>query len=84
VKTELQLPFLLAKGDEFMSYTHMMKQAKSPEPAPGKPDKIETTMSEFKSGDLHSGSDNGPKVTNRKQAIAIALSQQRKANAGKI
>lgn len=52
----------------------------SPTPAPGAPDKIEKTMHEFKHGDLHSGSKKGPKVTNRKQAIAIALSQQRKAN----
>lgn len=29
---------------------------------------------EFKAGTLHSGSKNGPKVTSRKQAIAIALS----------
>lgn len=52
----------------------------SPTPAPGAPDKIEKTMHEFKHGDLHSGSKKGPKVTSRKQAIAIALSQQRKAN----
>jgi hypothetical protein len=41
--------------------------------------KIEKTMHEFKHGTLHSGSDKGPLVTNRKQAIAIAMSQQRKA-----
>jgi hypothetical protein len=29
---------------------------------------------EFKAGQLHSGSKKGPLVTNRKQAIAIALS----------
>jgi len=29
---------------------------------------------EFKAGTLHSGSKKGPLVTNRKQAIAIALS----------
>jgi hypothetical protein len=34
-------------------------------------------MHEFKHGELHSGSSNGPKVTNRKQAIAIGLSEQR-------
>lgn len=43
-----------------------------------KEDKIEKTMHEFKEGDLHSGSKKGPKVTNPKQAIAIALSQARK------
>ena len=55
----------------------------SPKPAPGAEDKIEKTMHEYKEGTLHSTSKKGPKVTNRKQAIAIALSQQRKANAGK-
>lgn len=37
--------------------------------------KVKKTMGEFKAGTLHSGSKNGPKVTNRKQAIAIALNQ---------
>ena len=42
-------------------------------------DKEETTLHEFKEGDLHSGSKKGPVVTDRKQAIAIALNQARKA-----
>jgi hypothetical protein len=42
-------------------------------------DKVETVMKEYKRGTLHSGS--GPKVTNRKQAIAIGLSEARKAGA---
>jgi hypothetical protein len=33
----------------------------------------------FKSGNLHSGSKKGPQVTNRKQAIAIFMSEKRKA-----
>ena len=41
--------------------------------------KIERTMHEFKTGTLHSGSKSGPKVKGRKQAIAIALNQARKA-----
>lgn len=41
--------------------------------------KIEKTMHEFKEGELHSGSKHGPEVMNRRQAIAIALSQARKA-----
>lgn len=32
-------------------------------------------MREFKTGTLHSGSKSGPRVTSRKQAVAIALSQ---------
>jgi hypothetical protein len=41
--------------------------------------KVQKTMHEFKHGELHSGSKKGPKVTNRKQAIAIALNQARRA-----
>lgn len=44
---------------------------------------IKQTLSEFKSGQLHSGSKAGPTVTSRKQAIAIALSEQRKAGQAK-
>ena len=40
--------------------------------------KVKKTMHEFKHGTLHSGSKHGKKVTKRKQAIAIALSQARK------
>jgi hypothetical protein len=41
--------------------------------------KIAQTLHEFKAGTLHSGSKQGPKVTKRPQALAIALSQARKA-----
>lgn len=43
--------------------------------------KISKVMSEFKSGTLHSGSKKGPEVSNPKQAVAIALSEARKAGA---
>lgn len=43
--------------------------------------KISKVMGEFKSGALHSGSKKGPEVTNPKQAMAIALSEARKAGA---
>ena len=44
--------------------------------------KIEKVMHEFKEGDLKSGKDGkGGTVTNKKQAIAIALSEARKAGA---
>lgn len=36
---------------------------------------VKTEMHKFKQGTLHSGSAKGPKVTNRKQAIAIAMSE---------
>jgi hypothetical protein len=42
--------------------------------------KIEKVMHEFKEGDLKSGKGGkGGKVTDKKQAIAIALSEARKA-----
>lgn len=40
--------------------------------------KVQKTMGEFKTGDLHSGSKKGPLVKSRSQAIAIALSQARR------
>ena len=40
-------------------------------------------MHKFKHGELHSGSKSGKKVTNRKQAIAIMLSEKKKAGEGK-
>lgn len=40
-------------------------------------------MSKWKKGKLHSGSKTGPKVKNRKQAIAIMMSEKRKEKAGK-
>lgn len=43
--------------------------------------KIEKVMHEFKEGTLHSGSKKGPKVENPKQAIAIGLSEARRAGA---
>jgi hypothetical protein len=39
---------------------------------------ISDEMHKFKKGNLHSGSKKGPVVKNRKQAIAIALSEERK------
>ena len=44
---------------------------------------IRKTMDEFKAGKLHSGSKKGPLVTSRAQAIAIGLSEQKRAKAKK-
>ena len=41
--------------------------------------KTAKVMHEFKAGTLHSGGKKGPVVKNPKQAIAIALSEARKA-----
>ena len=43
--------------------------------------KVAKVMREFEAGKLHSGSKKGPEVTSRKQAIAIGLSEARKAGA---
>jgi hypothetical protein len=45
-------------------------------------DKVETVMHEFKRGTLHSGS--GEIVTNRKQAVAIAMSEAGKSKPKKV
>lgn len=41
--------------------------------------KIKKVMHEFKMGELHSGSKEGPLVTKPKQAIAISLSEAGKS-----
>jgi uncharacterized protein DUF6496 len=47
-----------------------------------KKSKMESVMSEFKHGDLHSGKGkNAPVVKSRKQAIAIGLSESGKSKA---
>ncbi len=44
-----------------------------------KKNKIKKVMSEFKAGELHSGNKHGPKVQSPKQAIAIAMNEERKS-----
>ncbi len=41
--------------------------------------KVKKVMEEYSEGKLHSGSKKGPIVENRKQAVAIALSEARKS-----
>lgn len=48
---------------------------KTPTTKAGKREAVHTVMSEFKNGALHSGAKDGPKVKNRKQAVAIAMSE---------
>lgn len=42
---------------------------------------VRSAVTEMNKGGLHSGSEKGPKVTSRAQAIAIGLSQARDAGA---
>lgn len=65
---------------------HKSSKKKDPKPKeavskkkPVAKSKVEKVMHEFKSGQLHSGSKKGPVVNKRSQAIAIALSEGRKA-----
>lgn len=58
----------------------MKKKAKAKTPSEKK---VEIVMHEFKVGELHSGSKEGSIVTDRKQAIAIALSEASELEAGK-
>ena len=44
--------------------------------------KVKKVMGEFSKGGLRSGSKKGPKVKNRKQAIAIALDSARRVAGG--
>ena len=48
---------------------------KKPTTKAGKQAKIAKVMREYKAGTLNTGSKKGPIVKNRKQAVAIALSQ---------
>ena len=41
--------------------------------------KVEKVMGEYKRGTLRSGSKKGPKVTSKKQAVAIAMSEAKMA-----
>lgn len=41
------------------------------------PKSVRGVIHELKHGELHSGSSKGPVVKNQKQAVAIALSEQR-------
>ena len=47
--------------------------------ANSKKTKMQKVMHEFKTGTLHTGSKKGPIVKSRKQAIAIAISEQKRA-----
>lgn len=57
----------------------MVAKKKSVKSTQGKA-KVHKVMREFKESKLRSGSKKGPQVKSRKQAIAIALSEGRKAS----
>jgi Family of unknown function (DUF6496) len=49
--------------------------ATKPKTKVAKQAKVGKVMKEWKAGELHSGSKTGPAVTNKKQAVAIAMSE---------
>lgn len=58
-----------------MAHSEMAKGGMTPKQQA----KVGKVLNEFKAGELHSGSKSGPVVKSRKQAIAIGLSEARKA-----
>jgi len=71
---------------EHKGYKCEHKKTKMPKSAAKKKKfehKMEKVMGEYKEGKLHSGSKRGPVAANRKQAVAIALSEARKATGKK-
>jgi len=57
------------------------KKSKSHEKKESKGEKkFERVMREYKEGKLHVGSKKGPKAKDKKQALAIAFSEKRRAN----
>ena len=60
----------------------MPKKAAAPKPIKGH-GKVEKVMKEYASGKLHTGSKTGSVVKTKKQAVAIALSEQRKKDVAK-
>lgn len=65
------------KGDEKL---HEMAEKRDKNKKSLPKEKIKIVMSEFKAGKLKSGSKKGPQVKKPKVAIAIALSEARKAS----
>lgn len=65
---------MLSSGETPMPSCKRKKAAKG---------KIEKVMHEWKEKKLRSGSKKGPVVKDRKQALAIAISESRKAAQGK-
>ena len=58
-----------------MMATKKKSSKKTPKATPAQKKKVEKVMHEFKEGELHSGSEDGPIVEDRDQAVAIALSE---------
>lgn len=71
---------VVKKNHEKKEHTKKVSPKKPRKETPKFKGKVQKVMHEFKAGALHSGSKKGPQVKNPKQAIAIALSEARKAS----
>jgi hypothetical protein len=60
-----------------------MPVLKKSAPKKQKKERMHEEMSKFKKGTLHSGSKEGPKVKDRKQAVAIAMHESGQAKKSK-
>ena len=67
----------------FKNSTRMKTFGEEAPQAYAKGGKVGKVMGEFAAGKLHSGSKKGPEVTSRKQAIAIGISEAKKAGVAK-
>ncbi len=67
------------KWEEFAKDPGYKIDSDSPMPMRHNPG-MKTTMGEYKTGKLHSGSKKGPMVKSRAQAIAIGMSEAGKSN----
>lgn len=79
--SERGMPARVGKAVGAPRMESMPKVGKGQGYAKGGEAKIGKVMREYKEGKLHSGSKKGPKVKSEKQAMAIALSEARKAGA---
>lgn len=78
VRLANSIKILSKKGKDMKKMKKIDKKMHKEIKAGKKALKIKKVMHEYKEDELHSGSKKGPKVSNPKQAIAIAISESKK------
>ena len=66
---------MVNSSSQFAAISGGRKMRSKPKTKAGKQAKMADVMHEYKAGTLRSGSKSGPKVKNRKQAIAIGMNE---------